>query len=104
MTDISSKDIHGVVLKAIENIHLNSHAHNSGKPSYCYQDEDGLIHIGDESGFHCIMGQDFFEALLKTKEPKSTQDQIKDVFVDYIRQELDSKKRPDKPYYRKERW
>lgn len=61
-----------------------------------YRDEHGLIHMVDSgTGFHAIMGDDYYEALLKYKELPSA------------KQHEQSKERVYKnikPYYRKERW
>jgi hypothetical protein len=61
-----------------------------------YKDEDGIIHMVDHStGFHAIMGDDCYEALLKYKElpPAKQYEQPKERVYKNV-----------KPYYRKERW
>lgn len=61
-----------------------------------YRDEDGIIHMVDSSiGFHAIMGDDYYEALLKLKDlpPAKQYEQPKERVYKKV-----------KPYYRKERW
>lgn len=93
--DISGEELRVLMENAVKNLHMNACPPVKGKDSYCYQDEDGIIHMGDETGFHCMMGQDFFEALLKMKDLPPTQ------------QYISAKEKPykqAKPWYRKERW
>ncbi len=65
------------------------------KSTKVYRDEDGLIHMVDpETGFHAIMGDDYYEALLKCKD------------LPPAKQYEEPKERPyknPKPYYRKEK-
>lgn len=73
--------------------------------SYVYRDEDGAIHLVESStGFHAVMSNEFYESLLKWKEPKPFDEQVKDALARFILEELNNSKRPNKPWYRKERW
>lgn len=66
------------------------------KPDYCYQYADGSIHMGHyKTGFHCVMGQDYFEALLSMKDLPTSQEYISPKEKPY---------KQAKPWYRKERW
>lgn len=101
---MNKEDILDAMTKALDSITRNTISPTISS-SYVYRDKDGAIHLVESStGFHAIMSDEFYEGLLKMKQPKSFDEQVKDALVQHTLGELNNSKRPSKPWYRKERW
>lgn len=101
---MNKEDILDAMTKALDSIVRNTSTPTISS-SYVYRDEDGAIHLVESStGFHAIMSDEFYEGLLKMKQPKSFDEQVKSALVNYTIEELNNSKGPNKPWYRKERW
>jgi len=98
---MNKEDILDVMTKALDSITRNTNTPIISS-SYAYRDRDGSIHLVEPNTvFHAVMRDEFYQGLLKSK---SFDDQVKDALINYTIEELNNSKRPNKPWYRKERW